>query len=121
MAVYVDMAANAYGRMIMCHMLADTIGELLAMADNIGIARRHFQPMSHPHFDVSKGYRSKAVALGAVEIDRKTLVQHMKTQRLVLKSNRHEMEAFEAALAQSTKGKIILQARQRNAGKLLQG
>jgi hypothetical protein len=53
MPVYTDNAKNPYGRMLMCHMVADTIEELLAMADMIEIARRHFQPWSHPHFDLS--------------------------------------------------------------------
>lgn len=53
MAVYVDHARNSFGRMLMCHMVADGIEELLMMYERIGLARRHFQPGSFPHFDLS--------------------------------------------------------------------
>lgn len=70
MAVYVDTAYLPYGRMIMCHMLADTTTELLKMADLIDLSHRHLQRPGTPyeHFDVSKLYRARAVANGAIEI-----------------------------------------------------
>ena len=103
MAVYVDRERNSFGRMIMCHMVADTIGELLDMADRIGLHRRHFQPDSHPHFDVSTGYRAKAVKAGAVEVDRRGLVEIMKRQSLRLKEDPAELAAFYQAESESTK------------------
>ena len=51
MPVYVDNQKNPYGRMKMCHMLADTLEELHAMADLIGIKRKWFQNESTPHYD----------------------------------------------------------------------
>lgn len=71
MAVYVDGEQNKLGRMIMCHMFADTIAELHAMADAIGMRRQWFQPFSFPHYDVAKGRRARAVVLGAVEVTRR--------------------------------------------------
>lgn len=71
MAVYVDGEQNAFRRMVMCHMFADTIAELHAMADAIGMKREWYQPFSFPHYDVAKGRRARAVKLGAIEVTRR--------------------------------------------------
>lgn len=71
MAVYVDNMNAKYGRMKMCHLLADTEDELLAMADRIGVARRwhQFPGTAKSHFDICLNMRAKAVAAGAIEIE----------------------------------------------------
>lgn len=70
-----DAAIYRYGRMIMCHLIADTPAELHAMADKIGVQRRWFQgKASFPHYDVCKAKRALAVAAGALEVDRNALV-----------------------------------------------
>ncbi len=74
MSVYIDDAFIPYGRMKMCHMVADTKGELHEMADKLGLRREWFQDGSRPHYDVSKGKRKLAVELGAIEITTKELV-----------------------------------------------
>lgn len=71
MTVYVDNMRAPYGRLIMCHMLADTDDELHAMAAHIGVARRWWQSpakTSGSHYDICLSKRAKAVAAGAVEI-----------------------------------------------------
>lgn len=71
MTVYVDDMRASYGRMVMCHMLADTDAELHAMAARIGVARRWWQSpakTSGSHYDIALSKRALAVAAGAVEI-----------------------------------------------------
>lgn len=72
--VYVDdmhtTAMGEFGRMKMCHMIADTDDELHAMADKIGVQRRWFQHAGTPsrHYDIAMSKRALAVAAGAVQI-----------------------------------------------------
>ena len=65
MTVYVDSMRAPFGRMVMCHMIADTEAELHAMADKIGVARKWYQG---DHYDIALSKRALAVAQGAVEI-----------------------------------------------------
>ena len=64
MTVYVDAARWPLGRMLMCHMMSEDLEELHAMADTIGVARKHFQG---DHYDVCKSKRELALRNGAVE------------------------------------------------------
>ncbi len=75
MSVYVDNAQARYGRMIMCHMIADTHKELLQMAEKIGVARKWIQyPETYrEHFDISLKLRKLAIQSGAVEISLREL------------------------------------------------
>jgi len=71
MTVYVDDMKARFGRMVMCHMIADTDDELHAMAGRIGVARRWWQSpekASSSHYDIALSKRAMAVAAGAVEI-----------------------------------------------------
>jgi hypothetical protein len=80
MTVYVDNARYPYGRMIMCHLWADTRDELLAMADRIGMQRKWLQQppkASWVHFDISLGMKEKALAAGAVLTDRYGPAEHV--------------------------------------------
>lgn len=81
MPVYVDDVFIPYGRMKMCHMIADTEEELHEMADKIGMRRAWFQAGNRPHYDVSKGKRKLAVENGAIEITIKELVAMQKAHR----------------------------------------
>ncbi len=59
--------------MLMCHLLADEIDELHAMASHLGV-RRYFQDHDVPHYDICQAKRALAVRAGAVEIDRRETV-----------------------------------------------
>src|SRR3546814_17849518 len=72
----------SYGRMIMCHMLADTDEELHAMAAHIGVARRWHQKAGtyHSHYDICLAKRAIAIRAGAIEIDRRGLAQIIRSE-----------------------------------------
>lgn len=66
----------SFGRMVMCHMVADTERELDEMADKIGVARKWKQlPKrghgvgSLVHYDIAKSKRALAIKHGAVPLD----------------------------------------------------
>lgn len=70
MAVYVDDMKARFGRMIMCHMIADTTEELLTMARKIGVQIKWLQKSgtAQEHFDICMSMRDKAIANGAISI-----------------------------------------------------
>ncbi len=83
MTVYCDDMARPYGRMIMCHMVADTTEELLEMAHDIGVSSRHIQYAGTPqeHFDICLTMKRKALGLGAQPITAKELVAILRRKR----------------------------------------
>lgn len=84
MSVYVDRSRNGYGRMLMAHMIADTPGELHAMAGAIGIARQWFQEPPHAsfwHYDIAQTKRALALELGAIDCDRNAFVAALRRIR----------------------------------------
>lgn len=90
MSVYVDGMAAPFGRMVMCHMIADSSGELLLMADRIGVARRWIQDAGthREHFDICKSKRAEAVKLGAIEITQRQLALLIYQRKPVAPSGR---------------------------------
>ena len=83
MSVYVDDMKASFGRMKMCHMVADTHRELVDMADAIGVQRKWIQEdgSAQEHFDIAMSKRRLAVAAGAVEITIYELVGIMYRRR----------------------------------------
>lgn len=75
MAVYVDNMRAKFGRMIMCHMIADSDDELHAMADAIGVARRWHQAAGtyRSHYDIAVSKKALAIQHGAKEITMREL------------------------------------------------
>ncbi|AOO80742.1 DUF4031 domain-containing protein [Bosea vaviloviae] len=102
MTVYVDDARHQFGRMIMCHMWADSLEELLEMASRIGLDSNWIQ--GHPtlsegkarkaswlHFDISLTMKAMALLAGAVQTDKYGPVEHV--ARLDLASGNPELVA----------------------------
>lgn len=82
MPVYVDNLRD-YGwhRGPSCHLIADSVDELIAFAESIGLRREWFQPKSSPHFDLTAEGRRLAVERGAIEIDQRQLVKKLREIR----------------------------------------
>lgn len=81
--VYVDSINLPYGRMTMCHMMADTTEELLSMADKIGVARKWIQYPGtvFEHFDVCASKKKLALAAGAKQITLREAADLLKERR----------------------------------------
>lgn len=84
--VYVDDMRARFGKMTMCHMIADSTAELLQMADWIGVQRKWIQKPGtiYEHFDICQSKRKLAVANGAAQLSMKQLGQilHARRQRI---------------------------------------
>lgn len=83
MTVYVDKTQNKLGRMITCHMLADTLEELHEMAEKIGAMRSWLQisRTGVPHYDIPLFRKDQALELGAILIGRRETVKVMERAR----------------------------------------
>ncbi len=86
MAVFVDDVRHGFGRMVMCHMWADSMDELLGMATRIGVAHRWLQTppkASWIHFDISLSKKAAAIRHGAILTDRYGPVLFENTRRVI--------------------------------------
>ena len=83
MSVYVDDYNAPFGRMTMCHMVADSHEELLTMADRIGVQRKWLQDAGiySEHFDVCMAKKERALASGAVAITWRELGKIIQAKR----------------------------------------
>ncbi len=91
MAVYVDDVVHNFGRMKMCHLWADTMEELLAAVDAIGVARKWIQTppkASWVHFDICLSKKKAAIEHGAILTDKYGPVVHVATQKLAILSDK---------------------------------
>ena len=105
MSVYVDNAGLRYGRMKMCHMIADTTEELIAMAMRIGVPTHWIQnenTMSE-HFDICLSKRKLAVGAGAIEVSSRMLVVLIGSK--TMKPN--PLEELQKALSAGLDGKVL--------------
>lgn len=83
MSVYVDDMRARHGRLIMCHMTADTTAELLGMAAAIKVDQKWVQHFgeSKEHFDICLTKRAEAVLRGAIQITQRMTVQLIQHKR----------------------------------------
>lgn len=91
MSVYVDelvVWAHAKHRCFKrgsCHLTADSVEELHAFAEKIGLRREWFQARSStPHYDLSPARRQAALLAGAVFVSaREQAIKRMKARGLL--------------------------------------
>ena len=90
MAVYVDNLRD-YGwrHGPSCHLIADSVEELIEFAVSMGMRAEWFQGKSTPHFDLTAPGRELAVANGAIQLSQRELVQKLRE----LRKKRLEAEA----------------------------
>ncbi len=75
MAVYVDNAGIMFMGKPRHHLAADTLEELHAFCEQIGVKRCWFHNAKrHPHYDVTCAQREAAIAAGAVAVTSRELV-----------------------------------------------
>ena len=82
MPVYVDKLSD-YGwrHGPSCHLIADSVEELIDFAVSIGLRPEWYQPKSSPHFDLTAEGRAAAVRNGAIELDNRALVSKLRELR----------------------------------------
>lgn len=98
MTVYVDDVRHRYGNMIMCHLWADTLDELLAMVDRIGVQRKWLQQppkASWVHFDIALSKKALAIKSGAILTDKYGPIEHLAK----LKGDTKKLETIAACRA----------------------
>ncbi|NUP08370.1 MAG: DUF4031 domain-containing protein [Polyangiaceae bacterium] len=68
-----------------CHLTADTLDELHAMATKVGMRRAWFQEQSMPHYDLTEKRREAAIAAGAVFVPGREQARKRRAARLAAK------------------------------------
>ena len=53
----------------------------MEFALSMGLRREWFQPKSTPHFDLTADTRTRAVTMGAIELDRRGLIRKVREIR----------------------------------------
>jgi hypothetical protein len=83
MSVYVDDMRVQFGSLVMCHMIADSHDELIAMVDRIKVQRKWIQKPGtiYEHFDICLSKRALAVRYGAQQITMKELGRLLHARR----------------------------------------
>ena len=88
MSVYVDRAKVPFKGQEWCHLMADTLEELHAFAQQMNIDARLFHhDASYPHYDITLEMRSMVIAHGAIDADRQTIIAVGKSLKVQLKQH----------------------------------
>lgn len=82
--IFIGTRKYKYGRMVLSHMCANTLGELHAMAELLGLKKDWFQntPGKIPHYDVCQLKKQLALNNGARLVNDRTLVLMYKKREI---------------------------------------
>lgn len=76
---YVGRRRYQMGRMLMSHMIADSLDELHEMAKRIGVDKKHFQDKpGQPHYDICRSKKELAISFDAKLIDDREMIAILK-------------------------------------------
>ena len=82
MAVYVDnLREYGWRHGPSCHLIGDSVEELIEFAVGLGMKKEWFQPKSSPHFDLTAEGRTIAVENGAVQLSQRDFVAKLRELR----------------------------------------
>ena len=82
MGVYVDKLVDyRWKHGPSCHLIADSVDELMEFAVSMGMRREWYQPKSSPHFDLTADGRDLAIRHGAIELDSRAFVMKLRELR----------------------------------------
>ena len=85
MAIYVDDEQIQWRGRKWCHLVGDSLVELHQFARRLGLRHDWFQDRaSYPHYDVTVSVRQRALELGALHGDRRTIVDRAKAMKAEL-------------------------------------
>jgi hypothetical protein len=95
MAVYVDSEDIRWKGRVWCHLVADSLDELHSFAARLGLQRQWFQSHSfYPHYDVTLSVKTRAMQLGAIHADRKTIIGCCKQMRVQMQAQRMQQQSL---------------------------
>lgn len=84
-----------------CHLLADDVGELHAMADALGMPRRLFQEHQWRwHYDLPAAMRAEAIVLGAREVDMHFIGALLRGRRRATREDHDRMTERDRAVSE---------------------
>lgn len=95
MTIYVDNEQISWRGKLWCHLVANSLAELHEFATKLGLRHTWFQARSgYPHYDITISMRDKALALGALMGDRRTILGCAKQLKAELHENQESMSLF---------------------------
>lgn len=109
MAVYVDREQIPWRGKLWCHLVADTLDELHAFAEALGLKRSWFQERaSYPHYDVTMSVRERALKRGAISVGKTEMLDSARKLKAELAAVRAGVRPSPAPLVSAVQQPVSL-------------